>query len=98
MTRFNVEFSEKANKDLEGSFEWGCEKWGPQKAAEWYFDIRDRMLEALGRSPLGCPLAPDNHRFAGEARVLTIGRYNVLFHIRDKTVIILHVRGPFTSR
>ena len=98
MKRYEVEFSEKAIADLDASFEWGCEKWGASQAATWYFETRDKINHRLSISPLGCPLAPHTERYKAEARVLVIGRYNVVFHLEGKLVTILHIRGPFNER
>lgn len=98
MKRYEVEFSEKAIADLDKSFEWGCEMWGPPQAAKWYFDIRDKISDLLSKSPLGCPLAPQEELYNAETRVLVIRRYNVVFHVDGKLVTILHIRGPFTER
>ncbi|MEP7211954.1 MAG: type II toxin-antitoxin system RelE/ParE family toxin [Acidobacteriota bacterium] len=98
MKRFEVEFSDEAIADLDASFEWGCDAWGPPQAAKWYFAMRDRINELLGKSPpLRCPLAPHHLRYKAETRVLVIDRYNVLFHLEGKLVTILHIRGPFTE-
>jgi plasmid stabilization system protein ParE len=98
MKRFEIEFTDQAIDDLDASFEWGCEIWGTAQAAKWYFEMRDRIIEQLTRSPLACPLTPQQHLYSAETRVLVIGRYNVLFHIDGKLVTILHIRGPFTER
>jgi plasmid stabilization system protein ParE len=98
MKRFRVEFTDKAVADLEESFEWGCEVWGPPQAATWYFQMRDRIDEMLSKSPLACPLAPQPQRYEAETRVLVVDRYNVLFHVEGKLVTVLHIRGPFTER
>ena len=98
MKRFEVEFSEEAIADLDSSFEWGCRKWGSEQAAKWYFDMRDRIDEQLSQIPYGCPLAPQQHRYKLETRLLAIGRYNVIFHVDAGLVTILHIRGPFTER
>ena len=98
MKRFEVEFSDEAIADLDASFEWGCEVWEPPQAAKWYFEIRDRINELLSKSPLGCPLAPQQHRYKAETRVLVVDRYDVLFHVEETLVTILHIRGPFTER
>ncbi len=98
MKRFVVEFSDEAIADLDASFEWGCEVWGARQAAKWYFEIRDRISKMLSKSPLGCPLAPQQHRYKAETRILSIERYNVLFHLDGELVTILHIRGPFTVR
>lgn len=95
MKTYSVEFAEQAIDDLEASFEWGCENWGTQRAASWYFDIRDTINDQLRDFPLACPLAPHQSRFEDETRVLVVGRYNVLFHVCDRTVTVLHIRGPF---
>ncbi|HMO79382.1 MAG TPA: type II toxin-antitoxin system RelE/ParE family toxin [Pyrinomonadaceae bacterium] len=98
MRRYKVEFTDQAVADLDASFEWGCEAWGPEQAAEWYFEMRDRIREQLTRSPLACPLAPQQQLYTAETRVLVIGRYNVLFHFDGKKVTLLHIRGPFRDR
>lgn len=96
MNRYDVVFSDQALADLESSFEWGCDKWGVAEATIWYFETKDAINEKLTVVPVGCPLAPDQHRFMAETRVLVIGRYNVLFHVNRKKVTITHIRGPFT--
>ena len=98
MKRYEVEFSDKAIADLNSSFEWGCEAWGPSQAAKWYFEMRDQINNRLGRSPLACPLISQSERYLAEARVLVIDRYNVVFHVEGTLVTILHIRGPFTER
>lgn len=95
MKRYEVVFSDRALADLESSFQWGCEKWGISEAAEWYFSLQDRVSDTLTRLPLGYPLAPDQDRYMAETRVLSIGRYNVLFNVSGNTVTIVHIRGPF---
>jgi len=96
MKKYKVEFSDEAVANLESSFEWGSEKWGVKEATRWYFDIQDSIQETLGVSPLGCPLAPYQDRYTAQARVLIVGRYNVIFYVERNTVLIVHVRGPFT--
>lgn len=98
MKKLEIEFSDEAIADLDASFEWGCAVWGPQQAAKWYFDIRDRINAVLSMSPLGCPLAPQQELYNAEIRVLVINRYNILFHIEGKRVTIIHIRGPFKER
>lgn len=98
MKKLEVEFSDEAIADLDASFEWGCEVWGSSQAAEWYFETRDKINALLSKSPLGCPLAPQQERYKAETRVLIIHRYNVLFHVEGKLVTILHIRGPFKKR
>lgn len=98
MKRYEVEFSDRAIEDREASFEWGCENWGASQAAKWYFEMRDKIDGQLSNSPLGYPLTPQTERFKAEARVLTIDRYNVVFHVKGRLVTILHIRGPFTKR
>ena len=96
MKKYEVEFSESAQADLESSFEWGSQRWGLGDAANWYFEIQDAINETLSISPLGCPLAPDQDEYIAEARVLAIGRYNAIFFVEGRTVFIVHIRGPFT--
>lgn len=96
MKRYEVEFSEEALANLESSFEWGCERWGVVEAAKWYFEIRDSISETLSVSPLGCSLAPHQDQYTAQARVLIVDRYNVIFYVERNSVLIVHIRGPFT--
>lgn len=98
MKRFEVEFSDEAIADLDASFEWGCEVWGPPEAAKWYFEIRHKINDLLMRAPFACPIAPQQQRYKAETRVWVVDRYNVLFHVEETLVTILHIRGPFTER
>ena len=97
MAKYQVEFSEEAIADLEGSFEWGCEKWGAVEAATWYVDTRDSIFDLLSAFPLGHPIAPENDQYEVEARQLTLDRYSVIFNVTDNVVTILHIRGPYSG-
>ncbi|MGB7070812.1 MAG: type II toxin-antitoxin system RelE/ParE family toxin [Pyrinomonadaceae bacterium] len=95
MKTYQLEFSKEAIADLDTSFEWGCEKWGTEEAADWYFDFRESITKRLGSFPLGQPIAPENDEYDVEARQLIIGRYSVIFNVNGNVVTILHIRGPY---
>jgi plasmid stabilization system protein ParE len=97
MKTYQVEFSKEAILDLDTSFEWGCETWGTDEAAAWYFDFRDSITKLLGSFPLGHPIAPENDEYDVETRQLILGRYSVIVDVTGTIVTILHFRGPYSG-
>lgn len=94
MKHYIVVFSENAVSDLSSSIQWGIETWGEELAQEWYSEIKTSILKLLGQFPLSQPIAPDNHEYNVEVRQMVVGRYRVLFTIKGRKVVILHIRGP----
>lgn len=95
MKKYRVEFADTAKADIERSFEWGRTEWGPAAARDWYKLLTKTVRQTLCIIPLGFPLAPENLVYAPEIRQMTIGRYRVMFSVENRTVRVLHVRGPF---
>lgn len=97
MKSYTVSFSEKAFEDLISSVEWGVEAWGEEMALAWYDDVMNTIAERLGTFPNATSLAPDSEEYDVEVRQTVIGRYRVLFHVGEKVVTVLHIRGPYTG-
>lgn len=97
MTEFTVVITPAAEKDITRSFLWGCEYWGDEMAIEWVNDLRTDIEEKLSRSPDRFALAPESESSDREFRQLLVGRYRVIFHVREKSIYVVHVRGPFSG-
>lgn len=93
MKRYDVVFEESAQKDVRGSYDWGCRVWGKKEAQRWARELRTAVLRQLSLVPRGFPLAPENDEFSEEIRQMIVGRYRVLFTIKKRKVHVLHVRG-----
>lgn len=66
-------------------------------ARRWYAAFL-ATLESLKNTPQHCSRAPENVLIASEIRQITFKTrcgnfYRVLFHLRNREVLILHVRG-----
>lgn len=97
MKKYRVEFADSSKADIALSYEWGQKEWGVTAAKNWYKLLKKTVRQALCILPLGFPLAPENLVYAAEIRQITIGRYRVLFSVENRTVRVLHVRGPFAD-
>jgi toxin ParE1/3/4 len=63
----------------------------PANALRWMEQLW-RAIESLGRFPHRCPIAPDVGVHRVEIRHLLVGDYRILFTLRRRSVIVLHVR------
>ena len=97
MNRYNVEFSDIAEAELIESIIWGIGCWGEEAAFRWAREFRDKTRNQLARFPFAQPIAQESEFVDGEVRHLIIGRYRILFEVVDKTVNILHIKGPFSG-
>ena len=97
MKKYRVEFADTAKADIALSYEWGQKEWGAGAARKWYKLLKKTVRQTLCIVPLGFPLAPENSVYAAEIRQMTVGRYRVLFSVENRTVRVLHVRGPFVD-
>ena len=92
---FRVEYSERAQQDLDAILEWLVEHGAGHKALRWFQQLKTAVA-TLCELPHRCPIAPENAQFPFEVRQLLYGRkpyqYRVLFTIESDTVIILHIR------
>ncbi len=97
MKRYVVIFEDSAQANVRESFEWGCHAWGKREARRWARQLRTVVFEQLGVLPKAFPLAPEDDEFPDEIRQLIVGRYRVLFTIKDREVHVLHVRGAYVG-
>ena len=93
MKRYDVVFEEPAQADVRRSYDWGRRVWGKNEAERWVRELRSAVSRQLSLMPKGFPLAPENDEFSEEIRQMIVGRYRVLFTIRNGKVHVLHVRG-----
>lgn len=93
MKRFEVIFELTAQADVRGSYEWGCRVWGKREAQQWVRQLRKAISDQLSLVPRGFPIAPEDDEFSEEIRQMIVGRYRVLFTIRENKVHVLHIRG-----
>ena len=97
MKKYKVILHPDGESDIESSFKWGCRAGGKENAKLWVPKLRRAIRKQLTSLPLDCPLAPESEELSVSIRQLIIGRYRVLFTVTDRTVTILHVRGPYTD-
>ncbi len=98
MNRYDVEFSDVAESELIESIIWGIGCWGEEATFRWAREFRDKAQSQLSRFPLAQPISPESEFDEGEVRHLIIGRYRILFEVAEKTVYILHIKGPFSGQ
>jgi len=90
--RYEVRATEAALEDVDLIRRWIAEHGAPLTAERWV----ERLLVALTKleeRPTRCRLAPeDGHIEEAEVRQLLFGRFRILFTVRGKRVLVLHVR------
>ena len=97
MKRYAVVFEDSAQADVRKSYAWGCRAWGKRKAQKWARELRTAVFKQLRVTPKGFPLAPEDEAFPEEIRQMVVGRYRVLFTIKDRKVHVLHLRGAYVA-
>ena len=97
MKRFVVTFEESAQADVRESYEWGCRVWGHRAAQKWVRELRNAVRTQLGVAPNAFPLAPEDSEFTEELHQMVIGRYRLLFTIKERRVHVLHPRGAYVD-
>jgi plasmid stabilization system protein ParE len=97
MKRYAVVFEESAQINIRESYEWGCRAWGEKEAQRWVRQLREAVFTQLALIPRGFPLAPEDDEFSEKIRQMIVGRYRVLFTIKDRRVHVLHVRGSYVG-
>ena len=95
MAKYRVVVHPEAEIDIASSFRWGKETWGEDKAKAWAIKLRKIISTRLSTLPMACPVAPESEELGLPVRQLIIQRYRVLFLVNQRTVTILHVRGPY---
>ncbi len=98
MKKYRVILHPDAEKDISSSYEWGCRVWGKERTGTWVRELRRTIRSRLASMPFGCPLAPESEDLDIPIRHLIVNRYRILFIVEEKTVTILHVRGPYVAR
>jgi plasmid stabilization system protein ParE len=63
----------------------------PSRALAWREMLLGR-IESLDRMPRRCRRAVESRMLKRELRQMLFGEYRVLFTIRERTVVVLHVR------
>ena len=94
---FKVRIAKEASDDLWLSFEWGVENWGLERAGKWLIQMNELIHFRLTSMPYSNPLAPETFEFEPEIRQLLAGRYRVLYTIANDEVLVIRVRGPFST-
>lgn len=90
MSRYSVILTDPAAESLDEAFSW-ISDLAPQAAVDWFREIQS-SIRSLENKPLRCPLAPESGEFGEELRHLIVGRYRIIFRIREDRVEILAVR------
>lgn len=98
MNRHAVIIEKSAQADVRRSYEWGCHFWGKRLAQKWVRELRTAIIKQLSVAPKAFALAPEDGEFAEEIRQMVVGRYRVLFTVRDRKVHVLHIRGAYVDR
>ena len=97
MKKYKVMLHPDAEVDIKSSFEWGRRAWGEESARGWVRELRNTLRDWLTSKPLSCPLAPESRELGISVRHLIIGRYRILFIVEKRTVMVLHLRGPYVA-
>lgn len=91
---FRVVITRRAREDLRRYFLLAAEH-APGTAAKW-LDRFETALGSLAIHPERFPLAPENNLVEDMIRQSffgqRVGRFRVLFTLRDEDVIVLHIR------
>lgn len=88
---YRVEFADQAKSDLFEIYLWIAED-SAVNASRWIVTL-EAEIHGLGVSPERCVIAPENGEIEeSEVRQLLVGRYRVLFIVRERKVFVLHIR------
>ena len=87
---FDVYVGDRAWKEVLGIAAW-IARGSPANAMRWMEQVW-RAIESLRRFPRRCPTAAETRILRAEIRQLLVGDYRVLFTLRRRSVIVLHVR------
>jgi mRNA-degrading endonuclease RelE of RelBE toxin-antitoxin system len=68
---------------------------GARLRTKWLQELYATIKRRLGQFPESRAIAPESDDLGTEVRHLVLDRYRIIFIIRDDTVTVLHVRGPF---
>lgn len=97
MKKYLVVITPAAEADIIDSFIWGCGEWGIEAAHKWANEARTHILKNLSTFPLKYPIVFGRTKDRYPIRKMAVGRYRVLFQVRQSEVFVLHVGAPFAS-
>ena len=97
MKRYTVEFADSAEEDLFASYEWGCREWGEEAANRWARETRSKINTMLKTFPLGQSVAPESKNATVELRQMVVGRYRVIFTVKELEVRVFHITGSYVE-
>ena len=87
--RFAVNFSQKAEEDLEEIWSFIAAD-NPDNATKFVLNL-EKQVESLSRFPERCPLIPENDVLRAKYRHLIYGDYRSIFRLRGRTVYIIRI-------
>ena len=87
---YSVIIEDRAKRDIREAARW-IAQYSPKKATLWHFEIEEAIL-SLENSPFRCSVAAESQFFQEEIRQLIVGKYRVLFTVKDEEVHVLYVR------
>jgi plasmid stabilization system protein ParE len=88
--RYSVEYTARAERDLSEAYAY-IARGAPLNAARW-LDTMEAAVEGLREFPERCTVARESRLLGQEIRQLVVGGYRVLFQVRGRRVLVLHVR------
>lgn len=90
MTRYSVEYSARAKRDLHAEWAYNARE-APLNAARWLERMEEAVL-SLGEFPSRCPRAREASKAAIDLRQRLVNGHRVLFVIQGRKVRVLHIR------
>lgn len=97
MKNYRVLFLPTAEDQILKAYDWGVERWGKDLADSWLRAVYEAVFDRLSTFPLSCPVAPESRRLKREVRHYILGRYRLLFEVRNTDIIVLRLTGPFNN-
>lgn len=94
---YTVILTQNAQREMDISYYWGCDKWGKAQAKKWYRGLMRAVL-GLEHFPERQPLAPESEDTGLPLRQLIYGRYRILFIVEQNTVLVLYCRGAYPGK
>lgn len=94
---YTVILTQNARREMDISYDWGCDKWGKTQAKKWYRGLMQAVL-GLEHFPESQPLAPESEETGILLRQLIYGRYRILFTVEQNMVLILYCRGAYIGK
>ena len=88
--KWRVVFTPGAERDARDALDYIAAR-SPLHAERWFARLRT-AINRLQTLPTRCPRAPEAALFAEEIRQVVFGSYRILYVIRKRTVVIVHIR------